>query len=172
MLCQFLQYNNVNQPCMLGKSLLLCLTHCNSMFGNLPGSSVQGILQVRILEWVARSSSRGPSQPKDGTMVSNMFFIGRQVLYHQYHLGNPRYAYIPSLWSFPPMYPTSHPSRSSQSTKLSSLSYTAVSHQPSILYMVLYICQCYSLNQPTLSFLGCVQKFLHQASWSLVLIRI
>ena len=35
-----------------------------------PGSSVHGILQARILEWVAISSSRGSSPPKDQTHVS------------------------------------------------------------------------------------------------------
>ena len=35
-----------------------------------PGSSVHGILQARILEWVAISFSRGSSQPTDGTRVS------------------------------------------------------------------------------------------------------
>ena len=35
-----------------------------------PGSSVHGILQARILEWVAMPSSRGSSQPRDGTQVS------------------------------------------------------------------------------------------------------
>ena len=44
-----------------------------------PGSSVHGILQVRILEWVAISFSRGSSQPRDWTSVS---CIGRQILYH------------------------------------------------------------------------------------------
>ena len=37
---------------------------------SLPGSSVHGILQARILEWVAIPSSRGSSQPKDPTQVS------------------------------------------------------------------------------------------------------
>ena len=45
---------------------------------SLPGSSVHGILQARILEWVAISSSRGSSQPRDSTCVS---CIGRQILY-------------------------------------------------------------------------------------------
>ena len=44
-----------------------------------PGSSVHGILQARILEWVALSSSKGSSQPRDQTHVS---CIGRWVLYH------------------------------------------------------------------------------------------
>ena len=35
-----------------------------------PGSSVRGILQARILEWVVMSSSRGSSQPRDWTQVS------------------------------------------------------------------------------------------------------
>ena len=35
-----------------------------------PGSSVQGILQAKILEWVAMPYSRGSSQPKDQTQVS------------------------------------------------------------------------------------------------------
>ena len=44
-----------------------------------PGSTDHGILQVRILEWVAISSSRGSSQPRDQTCIS---CTGRQVLYH------------------------------------------------------------------------------------------
>ena len=35
-----------------------------------PGSSVQGILQARILQWIAMPSSREPSQPRDWTQVS------------------------------------------------------------------------------------------------------
>ena len=44
-----------------------------------PGSSVHGISQARILEWVVISFSRGSSQPRDQTHVSS---IGRQILYH------------------------------------------------------------------------------------------
>ena len=43
------------------------------------GSSVHGILQARILEWVAVSLSRGSSQPRDQTLVS---WVGRWILYH------------------------------------------------------------------------------------------
>ena len=43
---------------MLAKSLL-CPTLCDSMDCSMPGSSVQGILQERILEWVAMPYSRG-----------------------------------------------------------------------------------------------------------------
>ena len=35
-----------------------------------PGSSVRGILQARMLEWIAMPSSRGSSQPRDQTHVS------------------------------------------------------------------------------------------------------
>ena len=43
---------------------------CDPMDRSPPGSSVHGILQARILEWDAMPSSRGSSQPKDGTWVS------------------------------------------------------------------------------------------------------
>ena len=45
--------------CLHAKSLQLCPTPCDPMDHSLPGSSVHGILQSRILEWVA-ISSRGP----------------------------------------------------------------------------------------------------------------
>ena len=43
---------------------------CNPMDCSLPGFSVHGLLQARILEWVAIPFSRGSSQPRDGTWVS------------------------------------------------------------------------------------------------------
>ena len=39
---------------------------------SLPGSSVHGILQARVLEWVAISVSRGTSRPEDWTQVSRI----------------------------------------------------------------------------------------------------
>ena len=42
-----------------------CPTLCDPTDCSLPGSSVHGILQVRILEWVAISFSRGSSRPRD-----------------------------------------------------------------------------------------------------------
>ena len=47
--------------CVHVKSLQSCPTLCDPMDHNLPGSSAHGILQVRILEWVAMPSSRGSS---------------------------------------------------------------------------------------------------------------
>ena len=44
-----------------------CPTLCSPMGCSLPGSSVHGILQARIMEWVAMPSFRGSSQPRDGT---------------------------------------------------------------------------------------------------------
>ena len=52
------------------KSLQLCPTLCNPMDCHLPGFSVHGILQARILEWIAIPFSRGTSQPRDQTLVS------------------------------------------------------------------------------------------------------
>ena len=45
----------------------LCPTLCDPMDYSPPGSSVQGLLQARILEWVAVPSSRGSSRPRDQT---------------------------------------------------------------------------------------------------------
>ena len=59
----------------------LCPTLCDPMDCNLPGSSVHGIPQARILEWVAMPSSRGSSQPRDQTLVSYVPCLGNQVLY-------------------------------------------------------------------------------------------
>ena len=47
-----------------------------------PGSSVHGFLQARILKWVAISSSRGFSQPRDWTCISWVCCIGKLILYH------------------------------------------------------------------------------------------
>ena len=51
-------------------SCSLCPTLCTLMDCSPPGSSVHRILQVRILEWVAISLSRGSSPPRDWTRVS------------------------------------------------------------------------------------------------------
>ena len=59
-----------------------CLTLCNPMDCSLPGCSVHGIFQARILEWFAISYSRGTSQPRDPTCVSCVTCIIRWLLYH------------------------------------------------------------------------------------------
>ena len=68
--------------CMCFKSLQSCPTLCNPMDGSSPGSSVCGILQARILEWVVMPSFRGSSWPREQTHVSYVSCIGRRVLYH------------------------------------------------------------------------------------------
>ena len=64
----------------------LCLTLCDPMVCSPPGYSVHGILQARILEWVAISSSRVSSQPWEWTQIS---CIGRRILYQLSHPGSP-----------------------------------------------------------------------------------
>ena len=48
---------------------------------SLPGPSVYGIFQVRILKWVAISYSRGSFRPRDQTHVSLISCIDRRILY-------------------------------------------------------------------------------------------
>ena len=55
---------------MCAKSLQVYLTLSDPMDCSPPGSSVYGILQARILEWVAMPSSRGSSRPRDRTHIS------------------------------------------------------------------------------------------------------
>ena len=72
----------IKNSCVRAKSLQLYPTLCDLMDCSPPGSSVHGILQVRILEWVAMPSPRGSSRPRDGTCVSYLLCIGKWVLYH------------------------------------------------------------------------------------------
>ena len=77
---------------MHAKSLQLCLTLCDPMDCRLPGSSVHGILQARILEWVAIPFSRGSSQPgiKPGSLCVSctgiLIHTGIHILICQYVL--------------------------------------------------------------------------------------
>ena len=72
---------------MHAESLQSGLTLCDPMGSSPPGSSVIGMLQARILEWVATPSSRGSSRPRDQTCVSYVSYISRWVIYHWRHLG-------------------------------------------------------------------------------------
>ena len=62
---------------------LLCLTLCNPMDCSQPGSSVRGIFQAGILEWVAISFSRGSSWPRDWNLIFCISCTGRWILYHR-----------------------------------------------------------------------------------------
>ncbi|XDA86127.1 hypothetical protein R6Z07F_015879 [Ovis aries] len=59
-----------------------CPTLCNPTDCSPAGSSVHGILQARILEWVAISSSKGSPRPRDQTHISCIPCTGRRILYH------------------------------------------------------------------------------------------
>ena len=55
-----------------------CPTLCDPMDCSLPGSTIHGIFQARVLEWVAISFSRRSSWPRDWTRVSHMVgIVGR-----------------------------------------------------------------------------------------------
>ena len=62
-------------------SCLLCPTFCGPVDCSPPGSSVHGIFKATVLEWVAISSSRGSSRPRDRSRVSYVPCIGRRILY-------------------------------------------------------------------------------------------
>ena len=67
-----------------------CCSSSNPMDYSPPGSSLHGIFQARILEWMVIPSSRGSSPPRDWTHVSYFSCIGRRVHYHYHHQINPR----------------------------------------------------------------------------------
>ena len=67
--------------CMCAKSLQSCATICDPVGCSLPGSSVHGILQARLLEQIAMPSSK--DLPDPGTEPeSHASCTGRWVLYH------------------------------------------------------------------------------------------
>ena len=94
---------------MCTKSLQSCPTLCHPRDCSPPACSVHGILQARILEWLALFSSRGSFQTRDPICASCVSCIGRQVLYHQHHCDSPNLKYllseslqkrlpVPDLW--------------------------------------------------------------------------
>ena len=66
--------------CTRAKLLQSCLTLCDPMDCSPPGSSVHEILQGRILEWVAMTSSKGSSWPRDRTHVSLLHWQAGSLL--------------------------------------------------------------------------------------------
>ena len=81
-LCPFCRPTEATGVYLLGtwvsaKSLQSYLTLCDPVDCSPPGSSVHGIFQVRVLEWVAMLSSRGSSQSRDqtqGSCLAGKFF--------------------------------------------------------------------------------------------------
>ena len=70
--------------CQSFSHVLLFATDCSP-----PGSSVHGILQARILEWVAIPASRESYRSRDKTLLSYVSCTGRRVFYHSRHLKRP-----------------------------------------------------------------------------------
>ena len=72
-----------------------CLTLCNPMDCSLSGSSIHGVFQARVLEWVAISFSRGSFWPRDQTQISliaGRFFTiwtTRKVQYYSNLISKP-----------------------------------------------------------------------------------
>jgi len=75
------EFQICNTVCVLSVAQL-CPALCDPMDCNQPGSSVQGIFQARILEWVAIYYTGGSSQPRDQACMSCISWIGRWILYH------------------------------------------------------------------------------------------
>ena len=68
----------LKSACVHARLIKLCSTLCDPVDYSLPGSSVHGILQTRILQWISVSFSRGP---RDQACVS-ISCIGSWVFYH------------------------------------------------------------------------------------------
>ena len=75
----FSSVDNTQRVCSIAQSRL---SLHNPMDCSPLGSSLHGIFQTRILEWVATSYSRGSSLPRDWTHISCVSCTGRQILYH------------------------------------------------------------------------------------------
>ena len=87
-------FHSLSKPLHLGVTLrrdsVMCVRVCFSRVCpcdpvdcSPPGSSVQGILQARMLEWVAMPSSRASSPPRDRTCVSSDYCIAGGFFYHR-----------------------------------------------------------------------------------------
>ena len=63
---------NLKYVCVCVLVTQSCLTLCDLMDCSPPGSSVHGILQARVLEWVAMPFSKRSSRPMDQTQVSHI----------------------------------------------------------------------------------------------------
>ena len=86
----------VHHVCMCGKELSCVQLFYNSKDYSPPASSIHGIFQTSILEWVAMPYSRGSSQPRDQTHVSHVsYFAGRFLTAEP--PGKPLYGWFEAL---------------------------------------------------------------------------
>ena len=97
--CVMVTYLEYVHACLVTQSWL---TLCNPMDYSPPGCSVHGILQVRILEWAAISSSRGSSWPRDWTWISciSRWFFTTESLWEPIFREHAKLNNIKGLCSF------------------------------------------------------------------------
>ena len=85
----FIRQGSLPLACIHVKSHKSCPTFWDPVGCSLPGSSVHGILQARILEWVAMPPSRGSSRPRDQTRVSYVLagelVVSRKGIFSAHH---------------------------------------------------------------------------------------
>ena len=100
--------SEIEIPAFFSVSVLvaqLCPTHCDPMGWGLPGSSIHGIFQARILEWVAIPFSRGSSWVRDQTWVSRIAGRFFRIWNHQERVIKSKAIYFhllcPSTWFTP-----------------------------------------------------------------------
>ena len=100
-------FSPLGSPCKSASvKLLSCVCLCDPMDCSLPGSSVHGIFQARVLEWVAISFSSGSSQPRDRTRVSRI--SGRRFTIWATREARP-FSRVPQKWNLlPPQLPSFH----------------------------------------------------------------
>ena len=129
---------------MRAKSLQLCPILYDPVDCSLPGSFIHGILQVRILEWVALLSTKGSSQPRDQTQVSSLLHWQEGSLplappgFNVYHV------------AFSVSYPRSHWNTNSTST---------VSLEPALLLPHFPVL----IQVMLISFTYCIRMALHKS---------
>ena len=147
------------------KSLQSCPTLCDPMDCSLPGSSVHGIFQARVLEWGAIAFSLNWPSSLLFFEVEDIFFSLSHLFCYfifiwriialQYCVGfcctttsiSHTYTYTLLSWASLPT-PASHPSTESLSSRLSQSTRLGPSSFPLALcsYMIMYIFQCCSLS--------------------------
>ena len=92
-LCMYMQIHT----CMRSEVAQPRPTLCDPMDCSLLGSSVCGIFQARVLEWIAISFSGGSSRPRNRTRVSHVSCTGRWLLYQLSYQGIPEIYMLSSL---------------------------------------------------------------------------
>ena len=115
--------------CMKVKDSQSCLTLCNPT-----DYTVHGILQARILEWVAFPYSRGSSQPRDQTQVSHI----ADGFFTSWATGKPKNTGVGSLFLLQGIFPTQ---KSNLGLLHCSRNLYQLSYQGSLDYMGIYNCQ-------------------------------